>query len=247
MIKLLLLLVPFCALAQTTNVEDLLTADTWNISYNISPEGERMDEESQEKIRSSWVRFLKNGTYETPAGVSGKTIGKWTYNAETNAIHFNENGSKYRAIIDEISDISLVLNYVDNGGFKLGLIHYVYIPKAKSKEETTQLLTSGKWNVILKRYEGMEDKVPSENVENTWYEFYPEGTYQKSEVIDEETVTNEGTWFLDENFLLNLDAGENTIYSVIGDKSNLILTTTSGGYNTIEMRKAKEISGDVPE
>ncbi len=239
MMKLIAFLVPFFALAQNASLEDLLTSETWNIAYNISPEGERVDEESQEKIRSNWVKFNKDGTYETPAGVSGKTVGKWTYNAETNAVHFNENGSKYRAIVDEISDISLVLHYVDNGGFKLGLIHYVHIPKTKSNEETTQLLTSGKWNVILKRYEGMEDKVPAENVENTWYEFFPEGIYQKSEVIGEEVVTNEGTWFLDEKFQLNLDAGENTIYTVIGDKSKLILTTTSGGYNTIEMRKAK--------
>ena len=239
MIKLFILLVPFFAMAQTANVEDLLTTQTWNIAYNINPEGERLDEEDQEKIRSNFVKFNKDGTYETPAGVSGKTVGKWTYNAETNAIHFNENGAKYRAVIDEISDLSLVLHYVDNGGFKLGLIHYVHIPKTKSNEEITQLLTSAKWNVVLKRYDGMEDRVPAENVENTWYEFSPEGTYQKSEVIGEEIVTNEGTWFLDKNFLLNLDAGENTIYSVIGDKSKLILTTTTGGYNTIEMRKAQ--------
>ena len=234
-----MVLIPFFALAQTAGVEDFLTADTWNIAYNISPEGERVDEESQEKIRSNWVKFLKNGTYETPSGVSGKTVGKWTYDAENNAILFNENGSKYRAIVDEISDISLVLHYIDNGGFKLGLIHYVHIPKTKSNEETTQLLTSGKWNVILKRYDSMEDRVPEENVENTWYEFLQEGIYQKSEVVGEEIITSEGTWFLDEKFQLNLDEGENSIYSVVGDKSKLILTTISGGYNTIEMRKAK--------
>lgn len=239
MVKLFIFLFPIFTLAQTTSVEDFLTADTWNIAYNISPEGERVDEESQEKIRSNWVKFLKDGTYEIPTGISGKTIGKWTFNPETQAIHFNENGSKYRAIIDEISDISLVLHYVDNGGFKLGLIHYVHIPKTKSNEETTLLLTSGKWNVILKRYDAMEDRTPEENVENTWYEFNPEGTYQKSEVIGEDVITSEGTWFMDEKFQLNLDAGENTIYSVIGDKSKLILTTISGGYNTIEMRKAK--------
>ncbi len=239
MMKLIALLFPLFVWAQNASLNDLLTSDTWNIAYNISPEGERVEEESQEKIRSNWVKFHKDGTFETPAGVSGKTLGKWTYNAETNAIHFNENGSKYRAIVDEISEMSLVLHYVDNGGFKLGLIHYVHIPKTKSNEETTQLLTSGKWNVVLKRYEGMEDRVPAENVENTWYEFYPEGSYQRSEVIGEDVVTQEGTWFIDDKFQLNLDAGENTIYSVIGDKSKLILTTTSGGYNTIEMKKSK--------
>lgn len=240
MMKLIAFLLPFFVFAQNAGVEDLLTADTWNIAYNISPEGERIEEESQEKIRSNWVKFHKDGSYETPAGISGKTVGKWIYNSETNAIHFNENGAKYRAVIDEISDLNLVLHYVDNGGFKLGLIHYIHIPKVKSNEETTQILTSGKWNVVLKRFEDIEDRIPAENVENTWYEFNSEGTYTKSEVISENVVTQDGTWFLDEKFQLNLDAGENTIYTVVGDKSTLILTSITGGYNTIEMKKAKK-------
>ena len=237
--KFIFALVPFFTFAQSDNVEDLLTSQTWNIAYNINPAGERIDEEDQEKIRANFVKFNKDGTFETPSGISGKTIGKWTFNTETNAIHFVEGKTKYRALIDELSDISLILNYVDNGGFKLGLIHYVHIPKVKSNEETTILLTSGKWNVILKRYNEVEDRIPAENVENTWYEFHSDGTYQKSEIISEEPIISEGSWFLDEKFQLNLDASENTIYTVVGDNSKLILTTITGGYNTIEFRKAK--------
>ncbi len=236
---LLALLLPLISMAQTGNVEDLLTSSTWNISYNITPEGERMDEENDEKIRSSWVKFNKDGTYEVPNEIAGKIVGKWVYNTETSAIHFQEGKSKYRALVEEISELELLLNYVDNGGFKIGLIHYVHVPKIKSNEETVQLLTSGKWNVTLKRFESVEDRIPAENIEDTWFEFHPEGNYQKSEVVGEEIITTDGTWFMDEKFQLNLDGSENTIYTVIGDKSRLILTTITGGYNTIEMKKAK--------
>lgn len=241
MIKLLIALVlPLYVLAQTEEVERLLTDQTWNIAYNISPEGERIDEESQEKIRANWVKFYADGTFEMPGGMSGKTVGKWSFNQQTNAIHFIENGTKYRAVIDELSDINLVLNYVDNGGFKIGLIHYIHIPKPKSNEEVKALLTAGKWNVVLRRFEEIEDRTPVGDTENTWYIFNEDGTYQKSEVVAETQISSDGFWFLDDKFQLNLDAGENTIYSVVGDKSKLILTTITGGYNTIEMRKATD-------
>ena len=135
--------------------------------------------------------------------------------------------------------MNLLLNYIDNGGFKIGLIHYVYIPKVKSNDEISTLLTSGKWLMTLRRFEEITDKTNPEQQSDTWYLFNPDGTYQRSEIIGEDASVSDGSWFLDEKFQLNLDAGENTIYSVIGDKTRLILTTVSGGYNTIEFRKEK--------
>lgn len=235
--SLLAFFLPLISLAQTANVEELLTSDTWNIAYNISETGERTDEPDENKIRANWVKFNKDGTFETPGGINGKMIGNWTYDAASNVINFNEKSSKYRASVEEISDMNLLLNYIDNGGFKIGLIHYIYIPKVKSNDEISTLLTSGKWLMVLRRFEEIMDKTDPENQENTWYIFNPDGTYQRSEIIGEEVSVSDGSWFLDDKFQLNLDAGENTIYSVIGDKSKLILTTISGGYNTIELRK----------
>lgn len=238
--KLILLLYPFLVFSQNENVEELLTADTWNISYNINEQGERTDEQDENAIRANWVKFNKDGTFETPGGVNGKNVGRWAYDPATSLISFTEKGAKYKALVEEISDIGLLLNYVDNGGFKLGLIHYIYIPKAKSGDEIRSLLSSGKWLVVLKRFEEITDKTNPLNQQDTWYIFNTDGTYQKSEIIGEEVSVSEGSWFLDEKFQLNLDAGENTIYSVIGDNSKLILTTISGGYNTIEFKKAKQ-------
>lgn len=239
MFKYLLSFLPIFIFAQSSDVEELLTAQVWNISYNISPDGERIEEEDQEKIRSNFVKFNEDGTFEVPNALTGKTIGRWAYKPETNAIHFQEGRTSYRALIDELSELSLVLHYVDNGGFKIGLIHYIHVPTEKSNEEINEVLTSGKWNVVLRRFERIEDRVAAEDVENTWFEFYEGGTYQKSEIIDGNPVLTEGFWFLDEEHQLNLDASESTIYFVIGDKVRLILTTITGGYNTIEMRKSK--------
>lgn len=236
------LLLPIFSLAQielsSEQVKEYLTSSTWNISYNISPEGERIEEESAEKIRAAWVKFNADGSYEMPNNM-GKVIGKWTFNPETSAIHFNENGAKYRAIVEEISDLELLLNYVDNGGFKIGLIHHIHIPKIKSPEETTRILTTGKWLVTIKRFEQIEDPTSPENKENTWYQFNDDHTYQTSEVIGEDVVTREGTWFVDKEAQLNLDADEMQIYSVVGDKSRLILTSNTDGIRIIEFQKAK--------
>lgn len=244
MIKYLIpLLFPFSVWSQinldTSEVMNMLTSSTWNVSYNITPEGERIDEESAEKIRSSWVIFNKDGSFEMPAGVTGKTVGKWTYNPETKAIQFAEKNGKYRAIIDEISELSLVLHYVDNGGFKIGLIHHVFIPTEKSAEEVDKIVTSGRWNVLIQRFDQIEDRTLPENIENTWFEFNSDNTYKRSEVIDGDIVEKEGYWFIDEEFRLNLDGSEMSIYSVVGDKSRMILTSTADGIKIIECRKAK--------
>jgi len=222
------------------NAEDLLTSDTWNISYNINEKGERVDEQDENVIRSNWVKFNKDGTFETPGGVNGKNVGRWVYDAATNIISFNEKGAKYKALIEDISDMNLLLSYIDNGGFKLGLIHYVYVPKEKSDDELNTLLTSGKWLMVLRKFEEISDKTDPEKQQDTWYIFNTDGTYQRSEIIGEDVSVSEGSWFLDEKLQLNLDVSENTIYSVMGDNSKLILTTISGGYNTIEFKKAKE-------
>lgn len=224
--------------AQT--VEELLTADTWNIAYKINEAGERT-EEPEEMIQGNWVQFNADGSFETPDKMTGRNKGKWRYNPETNAITFSERGSTYKAVVEEISDIGLLLNYADNGGFKIGLIHYVFIPKIKSNEQSEIILTSGKWMVNLKRYDGdITEKTPEEQKAETWYVFNVDNTYQKSEYNGGETPTiSEGSWFMDDKFQLNIDSSENTIYTVVGDSSKLILTTTTGGYNTIEMTKAK--------
>lgn len=235
---LIAVLFPFLCFAQSENLMGLLTGETWNITYSISPDGERKDETDSERIRSNWVKFYPDGVFETPGGMAGKTRGTWEYKPEENAIYFKEKGSSYRAVIEELSELSLVLEYVDHGGSKIGMTHYIHVPKTKTKEQAFEVLTSGRWLVLIKRFEGFEDPTLPENVENTWYEFLEDGSYRSSDVIGEEPVVNEGYWFLDEKVLLNLDAGENTIYSVIGDDKRLILTTTTGGYNTIEMKKA---------
>lgn len=236
--SVLLLLISIGLSAQT--VEEFLTADTWNIAYKISETGERTDE-PEETIQGNWVKFNSDGSFETPDKMTGRNKGKWRYNAETNAITFTEKGSTYKAVVDEISDIGLLLSYVDHGGFKIGLIHYVFVPKEKSNEQTVEILTSGKWLVNLKRYDGdIIEKTPNEQKEETWFIFNADNTYQKSEFTGGEAPTiTEGTWFMDDKFQLNLDAAENTIYTVVGDNSKLILTTKTGGYNTIEMGKAK--------
>lgn len=237
------LLLPFSLYSQTdvdpSQVVDLLTSSTWNISYNITPEGERIEEESAEKIRSAWVNFNKDGTFEMPTGVTGKTNGKWTYNPETKAIHFIEKHSKYRAIVDEISELSLVLNYVDNGGFKIGLIHYVFIPTEKSAEEVEKIILSGRWNIVLQRFDQIEDRTSPDNIENSWFEFNSDSTYSRSEVIGEEVFEKNGSWFIDNQFRLNLDGNEMTIYTVVGDKNRMILTSTTDGIKIIECKKAK--------
>lgn len=234
------LLFPFFCFAQSEQLTDLLTGETWNIIYSVSPDGERKDETDSEKIRSNWVKFYADGSFETPGGMAGKTKGRWEYNPEENAIYFREKGSAYRAVIEELSELSLVLEYVDHGGSKIGMTHYIHVPKTKTREQAFEVLTSGRWLILMKRFEGFEDPTPFENVENTWYEFLEDGTYRNSDVIGEEPVVSEGYWFLDDKIHLNLDAGENTIYTVIGDDKRLILTTITGGYNTIEMKKAAE-------
>lgn len=234
--KLFLLIFPVFCLAQNEDLTGLLTGSTWNIAYTIE-NGERTDETDQDKIRNNWVKFNEDGSFETPGGVNGKNIGNWTYNPETNIINFSDRSGKYRAQVEEISDMGLLLNYIDNGDYKIGLIHYVYIPTEKSNEELTQILTSGKWLMTMKRYGEITDKTPAENQEYFWYVFNPDGTYQKSEMNGEEPITLDGTWFLDEAFQLNLDSTADMIYTVTGDNNRLILTSTTGGYNTIEFRK----------
>lgn len=231
-----------CSSTFAQNVEELLTSSTWNISYTILENGERKDEADENVIRTNWVKFNPDGTFETPGGMSGRNKGKWVYNPESNTISFTEKGASYKAIIEEISDIGLLLSYPDNGNFKIGLIHYIHIPKAKSNEEIINIITSGKWLVALKRYENdIVEKTPDEQKTETWYQFNADNTYQKSEYTDGETPTlSDGSWFIDDKFQLNLDASENSIYTVIGDDSKLILTTISGGYNTIEFKKASE-------
>lgn len=229
------------AFVTAQDVEQLLTSETWNIAYTISEEGVRTDEPDEDVIRGNWVKFNPDGTFETPDKMSGRNKGSWVYHAESNAISFTERGGSYKAVVEEISEMGLLLHYTEHGGFKIGLIHYVHIPKVKSNEETTALLTSGKWLVSLRRYDnGVSDKTPAEQKEDTWYEFLEDNTYRKSEFTGGETPTlSEGTWFLDEQFQLNLDASESSIYTVVGDQSKLILTTVTGGYNTIEMVKSK--------
>lgn len=240
--SILLLLLPLFCLGQSTDeFTQLISSSPWNIAYQVDAEGNRTDEEDEAKIRQNWVRFFDNGTYEMAGGVSGKIKGRWSYDANSQMISFQEGRYAYKAKVEEISDMNLLLHYVNDGGYKLGLIHHVYIPKEKSNAEISELLTSGKWLVTLKRYDGgTVDRVETANQNDVWYLFQEDGIYTKSEMIGEEAVTSDGTWFVDDKFNLNLDSGENTIYSVIGDKSKLILTTTSGGYNTIEMKKAKD-------
>jgi len=239
---LLVFLFPISVFAQTAEeVKQWLTASTWNITYQIDTEGNRTDEEDDAKIRQNWVNFQQDGSYEMPSGITGKVKGTWTYNSEYQMLSFKEGRTQYSAKIEEISDISLLLNYVNDGGFKIGLIHHVHIPKEKSNEETTQILTSGKWIVTLKRFDGgIVEKIENEAQTDTWFTFSTDGTYQKSELIGEESSTTDGTWFLDESYNLNLDSSENSIYTVVGDNSKLIFTTTSGGFNTIEMKKSKD-------
>lgn len=243
MVKYLFFLIfPFTILAQNAEeVTQLLTASTWNIAYQIDAEGNRTEEEDEDVIRQNWVNFFEDGTYEMPAGITGKVKGKWTYNPANQLLSFQEGRTAYRAKIEEISEINLLLHYINDGGFKIGLIHHVHIPKEKSSEESFDILTSGKWIVSLKRYDGgVVDKTPTAHQNDTWFIFSPDGTYQKSEILGEETVTSEGVWFIDSNLNLNLDSSENSIYTIVGDNSKLILTATSGGYNTIEMRKSND-------
>ena len=239
----LFLFVPFFSWAQTqldaSQVEDYLTSDTWNISYNISPDGKMMEETDPQKIRNNWVIFNKDGSYEVPDGISGKIKGKWRYDDTTKSIYFQEKNTRYRAVIEEVGSLALVLHYVDHGGFKIGLTHYVYIPQDLSAKEINRILLSGRWNIISKRFEEFEDKIPAEDVENTWYEFSSDNTYKKSEVIVGEIFTIEGTWFIDEELQLNLDADEMSIYKVAGDTSRMILTSVSYGIRIMEFKKAK--------
>lgn len=242
--KLLFIIIPFTAFSQTQlNKEEvlkLLTADTWNISYNITPQGERVEHDDESKIRESWVIFNEDGSYEMPAAMGNKIKGKWTYNEENSFIYFTENRTRYRARVDEISELGLELNYVDDGGFKIGLIHYIFIPTEKSVEALTEIVTSGTWQIISQKFDTIEDKTPIENLENTWFKFNDDFTYQRSEVIDGNPVFKEGTWFFDDEFRLNLDTDEMTIYSVVGDKSRMILTSTTDGFIIIECRKLKD-------
>lgn len=241
---LMIILIPFCLLAQDETTSDrtieFLTTGTWNIAYNISPDGQRIDEEDQEKIKSSWVIFRKDGHYEMPGGISGKVIGKWTYDKETKNLHFDEGKTKYKAIIEEISDMNLLLNYAYDGGFKIGLIHHVYVPTPKTSEEITGLITSGRWNVVLQQYESIEDRTPIAQVADNWFEFYPDFTYKRSEYTGgDEPEVREGYWFLDDDLQLNLDGNALWIYSVAGDKSTLLLTSNVDGIRIINCKKAK--------
>lgn len=242
--KILFLIVPITTFSQTElNKEEvikLLTADTWNISYNITPQGERIEHEDETKIRESWVIFNQNGTYEMPSAMGNKIKGEWTYNEENSFLYFNENKTKYRARVDEISELGLELNYVDDGGFIIGLIHYIFIPTEKSIESLTEILTSGTWQIISQKFDTMEDKTPIENLEDTWFKFNDNMTYQRSEIIDDEIKIKEGTWFFDDEFRLNLDADEMNIYSVVGDNNRMILTSTTDGFIIIECRKMME-------
>lgn len=239
--NILIFLFPIYLFAQTDadRTIEYLTSDTWNISYNITPEGERIEESDQEKIRSSWVRFNKDGRFEMPGGIAGKTVGKWSFDSETNSIHFIDGRTKYRAIVDEISEMNLLLNYVDHGGYKIGLIHYVFIPKPKSEEEVRNILLSGRWLVIKQFFDAIEDQTPTEDIENSWFEFYEDMTYKRSEVFGEETRIHEGSWFIDDEMRLNLDGNEMMIYQVSGDNSNLVLTSNADGIRIINCRKSK--------
>lgn len=242
--KFLFIVLPFTVFSQTQlpkeEVIELLTADTWNIAYNITPQGERVEHEDESKIRDSWVIFNKDGSYEMPGSMGSITKGKWTYNEENSFIYFSESRAKYRARVDEISELGLELNYVDDGGFKIGLIHYIFIPTEKSSEALTEIITSGTWQIISQKFDTIEDKTLAENLENTWFKFNNDFTYQRSEVIEGNPVIKSGTWFFDDEFRLNLDNDEMTIYSVVGDKSRMILTSTTDGINTIECRKLAE-------
>lgn len=239
-----LFLIPVLMLGQEQPEADrtveYLTSGTWNIAYNITADGQRIDEEDQEKIRSSWVIFRSDGRYEMPGGISGKIFGKWTYEPETRILNFDEGGFKYKAVIEEISDMNLLLDYAFDGGFKIGLIHYVYIPSPKTADEIIGLITSGRWNVVNQQFESIEDKTPADRIQDSWFEFHADNSYQRSEYTggDEPTV-REGYWYLDDELRLNLDGNEMWIYSVAGDKSNLILTSTTDGIRIISCRKSK--------
>lgn len=241
---LILFLLPVYLLGQDVPSADrtveFLTSSTWNIAYSITAEGERVDENDQEKIKSSWVIFRNDGKYEMPGGISGKVIGKWTYEPENRILYFDEGRTKYKAVIEEISDMSLVLDYAFDGGFKIGLIHYIYIPTPKTEEEIIKLITSGRWNVIVQQFESIEDRTPADRVQDSWFEFHADNTYQRSEYTGgEEPTVRDGYWYLDEELRLNLDGNEMWIYSVAGDKSNLILTSNTDGIRIINCRKAK--------
>lgn len=231
------LLFPLFAFGQSGSVEDLLTAGTWNISYNISPDGERIEESNPDKIRSSWVKFHKDGTFEMPGGMDGTTKGKWEYDSQDNYIRFTEGRTKYKARVDLISEMGLELNYVDNGGFVIGLIHYIHVPKEKSNDEIADILTSGKWTVTGKNFGEIADKTPQSELDDTWYEFNSDYTYSVSEVFSENAVVRDGSWYLDEENQLVLDGSESSTYTVSGDSRIMVLIGTSGGFNTIEMRK----------
>lgn len=240
---ILFFLIPIFGFAQIQMDENeaakFLSAGVWNISYNISPDGERIEEENPEKIKAAWVKFNTDGSYEMPNEMTGKTIGSWTFDAKTAALHFKEGRIQYRAIVEELSDINLLLNYIDNGGFKIGLIHYVYTPVKKSAEDIQNILTSGRWNVVSQRFDDIFDKTPAEDLNDTWLEFHSDYTYSRSEVFEDETKITEGSWFLDDKNRVNLDADEMSIYSVSGDNTSLILTSITDGIKIIECRKAK--------
>lgn len=242
--NLIFFLLPFYLFAQEDSSPDrtieYLTADTWNISYNITPDGERIEEQDQEKIKSNWVVFRKDGKFEMPGGISGKTFGKWSYDPSTKTINFTEGNIKYKAIVEEISDMNLLLNYAYDGGFKIGLIHYVFIPKPKSEEEIVKIITSGRWSVIVQFFDNIEDKTPPDKIQDTWIEFYENNTYQRSEYTGEDEPTvREGTWSINNELMLNLDGNEVSTYSVAGDNSSLMLTSNADGIRIINCRKAK--------
>lgn len=240
--QLLFLILPVWLFAQETNDRTIeyLTSDTWNISYNISPEGERIDETDQEKIKSSWVRFRPDGKYEMPGGISGKVFGEWSYDAGSRTLSFKERGLQYKAIIEEISDMNMLLDYAFDGGYKIGLIHYVFIPKPKSEDEIVKIITSGRWNVFVQFFDNIEDKTPTDKIDDTWLEFYDDHTYKRSEHTGgEEPTVTEGSWYINDELLLNLDGNEISTYSVAGDNSNLMLTSNADGIKIINCRKAK--------
>src|SRR5690625_7928416 len=106
--------------------------------------------------------------------MESKIKAKWTYNQEKSFIYFSESRAKYRARIDEISELGLELNYVDDGGFKIGLIHYIFIPTEKSSEALTEIITSGTWQIISQKFDTIEDKTLAENLENTWFKLNSE-------------------------------------------------------------------------
>lgn len=239
--RILFLILPFWLFAQDNDrTIEYLTSDTWNISYNISPDGERIDEIDQEKIKSNWVRFREDGKYEMPGGISGKVFGQWSYDPATRTLSFKEGSTQYKAIIEEISDMNLLLDYAFDGGYKIGLIHHVFIPKPKSEEEIVTIITSGRWNVFVQFFDNIEDKTPADKIEDTWFEFYDDNTYKRSEYTGgDEPVITEGSWYINDELLLNLDGNEISTYSVAGDKSNLMLTSNADGIKIINCRKAK--------